>query len=143
MTDKPKRKTPFSKGGSHYKPPSGIPAGGKGWGGAASGKAAKAFDAEHQPPGEVKAAGMQAAAEIKARLAEKREALVAKLLHLAEHAENEAVQLQATNAALDRLMGKPAASVDVTSKGERTGYVVAAPFEAETAEEWTAQHKPH
>ena len=35
--DKPKRVTPFSKGGSHYKPPSGIPAKGAGWGGAKSG----------------------------------------------------------------------------------------------------------
>lgn len=34
--DKPKRVTPFSKGGSHYRPPSGIPAKGAGWGGPAS-----------------------------------------------------------------------------------------------------------
>lgn len=144
MTDtpKPKRKTPFSKGGSHYKPPSGIPARGEGWGGGKSGKPAEEFTAENQPPAEVKVAGMQVADEIRAMIAEKKHKLAQKLLDLSEGAESEAVQLQATIAALDRVMGKPAASVDVTSKGERTGYVIAVPVEAETAEEWAIQHKP-
>jgi len=41
-------------------------------------------------------------------------ALKANLLHLAFHAEREETQLSATNAALDREMGKPVAHQEVT-----------------------------
>jgi hypothetical protein len=114
MTDppKPKRQTPFSKGGSHYKPPSGIPARGEGWGGGKSGKPAQAFDAENQPPGEVKAAGMEAA----------KTAREVALLHAAEMqalmvriARDEAAPLQtrldAANKVVDRAEGRPAQAI--------------------------------
>lgn len=34
-------------------------------------------------------------------------------------------------------------AVDATSKGERLGYVIAAPVEAVDADEWAKQHQPH
>ncbi len=96
--------------GNHVdKPPSGIPAGGQGQG-AAKG-ANPAFSDTHQPSGEEKSAGKAVAAEIRERIAEKRHALVDRLLALSEHAENETVRLNATNAALDRLIGKPAQAI--------------------------------
>lgn len=42
--------------------------------------------------------------------------------------------------AADRMDGAP--SQDVTSKGERIGYVIPAPAEAEDATAWAEQHKP-
>jgi hypothetical protein len=35
------------------------------------------------------------------------------------------------------------AATDVTTKGDRIGYVIAAPPEAEDAAEWTERHRPH
>jgi hypothetical protein len=139
-----KRVTPFSKGGSHYKPPSGIPARGAGWGGAASGKQAKAFTSEDQPPGEVKSAG-HAASKTAVEVAKAHaEEMARVLLEVARDVTAPpGTRVDAAHKLIERAEGKAPASVDVTSKGERTGYVVAAPFEAETAEEWTTQHKPH
>lgn len=93
------------------KPPSGIPARGPGIGGPSSGKAAQAFTDTNQPSGEEKSAGHAVAREVRELIAEKRHALVDKLLALSERGETHSVQLQATNAALDRLMGKPAQAV--------------------------------
>lgn len=42
--------------------------------------------------------------------------------------------------AADRLDGAPVQ--DVTSKGERLGYVIAAPAESEDADAWARQHQP-
>jgi hypothetical protein len=123
---------------------SGIPANGPGWGGAAKGEGTKErFSDENQPAGEVKSAGHNAAREVRELIAAKRVALAEKLLTLAENGETQAIQLQATNAALDRLMGRPAQSVDVTSGGEKLpGYVMTAPAEIEDADAWATQHKP-
>ena len=52
-------------------------------------------------------------------------------------------RVAAAQALLDRAWGKPSQSVDMTSKGERMGYVIPAPPEAASTEEWTEQHKPH
>jgi hypothetical protein len=64
-------------------------------------------------------------------------------VRLAFNAEAEAVQLSATNSALDRLMGKPQQSVDMTTNGETLGYVIAAPPEVPEADEWATQQKPN
>lgn len=99
---KPKRQTPFSPGGSHYRPPRG-----EGWGGAATGGTWQDVTSANQPTPDAKSTGHAVAAAVRAQIAEKRMELVQKLLDLSASAENEAVQLSATNAALDRLMGKP------------------------------------
>lgn len=49
---KPKRQTPFSPGGSHYRPPRG-----EGWGGDATHAAHVPFDARPQPTPEAKSEG--------------------------------------------------------------------------------------
>ena len=98
----------------NHKPPSGmpasgIPAGGEGQG---TGKGdAKPFSDTHQPSGEEKSAGHAVAREIRERIAAKRHELVDRLLTLSEHGETDAIKLQATNAALDRLVGKPAQAI--------------------------------
>jgi hypothetical protein len=54
-----------------------------------------------------------------------------------------AARVAAATALLDRAWGKPTQAVDMTSKGERVGYVIPAPAEAKDATEWATQHKPH
>lgn len=126
MTDKPKRIPPFAKGGTHYKgPPSGIPAQGEGLHGPASGKPPAPFSAEHQPSPEAKSAGHDVAAEIRERIAAHKTALADKLVHLALRGEAEAVQLAATNSALDRLMGKAAIAIGGDPNGVPLKTVVA------------------
>jgi len=61
-----------SRGWPVKKPPSGIPAGGPGLHGDASGAPLRsAFTAENQPPAELKAAGIDARAEFRRKLTEK------------------------------------------------------------------------
>jgi hypothetical protein len=117
---KPKKKTPFSHGGSHYRPPSGP-----GWGGDATGREAKPYDGVYEAPGAAKAAGKSVAAEIRDRIAAHKLTLADKLVHLAQHAEAETVQLAATNSALDRLMGKPAIAIGGDPDGVPIKTVVA------------------
>ena len=58
------------RGNPNWSPnPSGIPAGGAGWGGPAKGEA-KPFSAEHQPQPEARAAGYEAAKTARAAAAE-------------------------------------------------------------------------
>jgi hypothetical protein len=71
------------------------------------------------------AAGRDVAREVRERIAAKRFALADKLLHLSEYAEAEAVQLAATNAALDRIMGKPAQAIGGDPNGVPIKTVVA------------------
>lgn len=126
------------------KPPSGIPAGGPGWGGPANGGGTRPdYSADNQPTPDAKVAGKDVAREVRERIAARRLDLVDRLLALSELGETDAIRLQATNSALDRLMGKPQASVDVTTNGEAlSGYVISAPSEIEDASEWASQHKP-
>jgi hypothetical protein len=51
--------------------------------------------------------------------------------------------LQASVAYLNREEGMPVARHDMTTQGQRIGYVIPAPPEAESAEAWTEQYKPH
>lgn len=54
-----------------------------------------------------------------------------------------AARVAAAQALLDRAWGKPSQAVDVTSKGERMGYVIPVPPEAQDAAEWATRYKPH
>ena len=120
---------------------------GAGHGGAATGPGygpgagpAKAFTAEQQPTGEAKSAGKEVAAEIKAQIAARKEEILEAQftraldpLHPQGHA--------AAKDLLDRI-APPESKTDVTTNGERLGYVIMAPAEAEDAEAWARQHQP-
>lgn len=143
MTDKPPRKPRgFERGGKAFKSmPSGIPAMGEGLHGPASGKPPEAFTADNQPSPEAKLAGVDVAREVRERIAAKRFPIVDRLIDTAING-SETASNQAGMYLVNQIAGTATANVDVTSKGERTGYVIAAPIEAETADEWATQHKP-
>ena len=82
------------------------PARGAGWGGPASGGKPVAFDTDNQPPPEAKSVGWMTKSEMHQHMSQKRKALADKLLHLAENAESEVVQMNAINSIFDRLDGK-------------------------------------
>ena len=108
---------------------------GAGWGGPAKG--AGNHDAGPGRP-------RKEAAEVIAMAKEARSAaLKDQLLTLAFEAEREETQLQASVAYLNREEGMPVARHDMTTQGQRIGYVIPAPPEAESAEAWTEQYKPH
>ncbi len=111
---------------------------GDGWGGPAKGASASRI--RRGDPGGIQA--MSNDAEIKARQAERAEELKDHLYHLALKAERQETQLAATVACLDRIEGKPLQRQDVTSAGERIGYVIAAPEEDESPEAWQARQQP-
>lgn len=67
--------TRTGNGAGHGGPASGTPAQGAGYGPGAG--QAKAFTADHQPPGEAKSAGKEVAAEIKAHIAARKEEILA------------------------------------------------------------------
>ena len=130
--------TRVGNGPGHGGPASGTPAGGHGYG-PGSGPA-KAFTSEQQPTGEAKSAGKEVAAEIKAKIAEHKDAILDAQLARAkdtEHPQGHA----AAEALLNRIM-PPESKTDVTTNGERLGYVIMAPAEAEDAEAWARQHQP-
>ena len=129
---------PKGNGPGHGGPASGTPAQGAGYGPGAG--PAKAFTADYQPPGEAKSAGKEVAAEIKAQIAARKESILEAQfkraldpLHPQGHA--------AAKDLLDRI-APPESKTDVTSNGERLGYVIMAPAEAEDAEAWARQHQP-
>jgi hypothetical protein len=116
----------------------GGPASGAGYGPGAG--PAKAFTADNQPAPEAKSAGKEVAAEIKAQIAARKEEILAAQftraldpLHPQGHA--------AAKDLLDRI-APPESKTDVTTNGERLGYVIMAPAEAEDAEAWAKQHQP-
>ncbi len=120
---------------------------GAGHGGAASGAGygpgagpAKAFTSEQQPTGEAKSAGKEVAAEIKAKIAEHKDAILEAQLARAKDALHPSGHAAAVDL-LNRIM-PPESRTDVTTNGERLGYVIMAPAEAEDAESWAKQHQP-
>lgn len=124
---------------------SGIPANGPGWGGAAKGAGTKArFSADSQPPPELKSAGHAEGKALREMLAPHKATLVDVWVQIAtDPMQPAAARVAAANAIADRLEGKPAQSVDLTSKGDKIpGYVMTAPAEIEDAEAWATQHKP-
>ena len=60
----------------------------------------------------------------------------------ADTAAPAAARVAAASTLLDRGWGKPMQRQDVTSGGERIGYVIAAPEEDESAEAWQARQDP-
>ena len=120
---------------------------GPGHGGAATGAGyglgagpAKAFTADNQPTGEAKSAGKEVAVEIKAQIAARKEEILAAQFTRAldtAHPQGHA----AAKDLLDRI-APPESKTDVTTNGERLGYVIMAPAEAEDAEAWAKQHQP-
>lgn len=98
------------------------------------------FSRTNQPSPEAKRAGHEVAAEIRARIAAHKEAILQAQLDRAlapEHPQGH----QAAKDLLDRIM-PPETKTDLTSGGERLGYVIAAPAEAEDADAWARQHQP-
>lgn len=105
---------------------------GTGWGGPARGKG------NHGPgPGRPR---KDVSALIQAAREERLAALKEHILDLAFTADRQETQLSAAVAYLDREEGKPVQRQDVTSGGQRLGYVIAAPAEAEDAEQWARQN---
>lgn len=123
-------------------PPSGIPAGGPGKGpgyGPGAGPRPQ-FTAEIQPAPEAKSAGKEVAGEIKAQIAARKEAILEAQMTRAldlTHPQGHA----AAKDLLDRI-APPESKTDVTTNGERLGYVIMAPAEAEDAEAWAKAHQP-
>ena len=123
------------------KPPSGIPARGKGHGGEAKGKPPQPkFTAEAQPSGDAKSAGHHVAREVRERIASRRFELVDRLMENALHGEA-AASNQAGIYLINQIAGMPGASLDLTSAGKSLGYVIPAPPEIEDADDWANQHK--
>lgn len=107
---------------------------GDGWGGPAKGPG------NHGPSaGYIKPELLEA---IQADKARRLEILKDHILSLALTAERQETQLQAAIAYCNREEGTPVARQDVTTQGQRIGYVIPAPPEAENAEAWTEQYKP-
>ena len=136
----PTKKPP---GGFVEKPASGIPARGAGWGGAAQGEG-KAWTKDDYPSNAAKAGG-RAAAQTAREVAKAHAVAMAELmLQIAnDPAAPMPTRLDAANKLIERAEGKAIAAVDMTSKGERMGYVIPAPPEAEDATAWATQHKPN
>ena len=135
---KPKRKTPFSPGGSHYRPPRG-----EGWGGAASHGAHVPFDARPQPTPDAKREGHAVAKTAKELAIPLRQEMIDIIARVARSPKTPPqTVIDAANKLLNRSDGTPSATVDVTSNGQSLGYVIAAPAEVPEAEEWATQHKP-
>jgi hypothetical protein len=114
---------------------------GKGPGyGPGAGPSAPPFTADNQPTGEAKSAGKEVAADIKAKIAARREEILAAQFTRAldtAHPQGHA----AAKDLLDRI-APPESKTDVTTNGERLGYVIMAPAEAEDADAWAKQHQP-
>lgn len=114
---------------------------GKGPGyGPGAGPSAPPFTTDNQPSPAAKSAGKEVAAQIKAQIAARKEEILAAQFHRAldpAHPQGHA----AAKDLLDRI-APPESKTDVTSNGERLGYVIMAPAEAEDAEAWAKQHQP-
>ena len=98
----------------------------------------------NQPPTEAKIAGQQAAQTAREVAKASAAEMAALLLGIArDEANPPQVRVDAANKIIERAEGKPAQSVDMTSKGEALGgSVIAAPAEAPDADAWAKQHKP-
>lgn len=112
----------------------GQPATGMGWGGEAKG-AGKRVPLDEVRPLRWDPANREHKEEIAAEMR-------GVLYHVALQGEAEQSRINAADKLLDRIEGKPVQRQDVTSKGERMGYVMTAPAEAEDAEAWARQHQP-
>lgn len=122
-----------------WKPGTNGPAKGPGkgqWGGPAKGASTSRIE-----PGDP--AGIRALARDPANKAlkdEMRAELWAKLHSIALTGENETVQVSAADKLLDRIDGKPKQTQEI--QANVASYVVRAPADPSSEDEWLAQHKP-
>ncbi len=96
----------WQPGGSDYRP-----AGGDGWGGAATGSGRRSFSDDWQPEQEDKDAGRKSKAMMRAALNRRRKLYAEQLDDLALNSTNEAVKLNAVKAIIEILDGKPVQEV--------------------------------
>lgn len=113
-------------GSPHYRPPSGIPAGGQLWGDK-SGAPARAFDANYQPPVAHVRAGIMEAKDYRERLRAKL-ARVEQVYDLALADPDNRVKLTAAKQIEDRVFGQ-AKQVVETQEDSRTDDEIAADIE--------------
>ena len=96
----------------NQKPPSGIPAGGAGYGGRAKGASTSRFTPENQPTPEQKAQGVVEAKALRELLAPHKAAIVETWVSvLTDPLAPHAAKIAAANAIADRLEGKPAQAI--------------------------------
>lgn len=117
------------------------PPGGKGWGGPAKGAStSRLAPAGDEYSDHIRALSRDPAhAEAKAPL---RELAMRTWVEVCQASESDAARVTAAEKLMDRLDGKARQHTDLTTKGERLGYVITAPAEAEDAEAWARQHQP-
>ena len=116
------------------------PAGGYGWGGPAKGAHRNLAPAGDEYSDAVRAlANDPKVQEAKAPLRELAMSVWVEVCRDVAHPQ----RVVAAEKLMDRLDGKAKQQTDITSGGDRLGYVIAAPTEAADAEEWASQHKPH
>ena len=120
----------------------GGPKAGAGWGGPAKGAAELRPLAPKGDPYSDAVRDLSHAPDVLANAEQVKAQMRAVLYQIALAGEAEAVRMNAADKLLDRLEGKPVQRQDLTSKGERIGYVIAAPQEAESSEAWAKQHQP-
>lgn len=100
------------------------PASGDGLFGEASGKQPEAFSVENQPSPEAKAAGREVAAEVRERIAAKKNEIVDRLLKTAIDSKNDGASNQAGMYLINQIAGTPAQSVDLTTAGGPMAVVI-------------------
>lgn len=120
----------------------GGPAKGRGWGGDPKGASAaqKLAPAGDDYSDQIRALSRDPKhAEAKAPLRELALTAWVEVIKDAAHPQ----RVVAAEKLMDRLDGKPTQPTDLTSKGERMGYVITAPPESEDADAWAQQHRPN
>jgi hypothetical protein len=111
--------------------------GGPGWGGPAKGPGNRG-GGPGRPPGVKNGAGKRSVADLMIE-GGARELAAERWIAILQDPTHPHHATMVAKAA-DRMDGAP--TQDITSAGERVGYVIAAPAEAETTEAWTQQHGP-
>lgn len=127
--------TTFGPGNPHARRGNGA-----GWGGPAKGAGvAPGTPSPGRPAGEAWA-GKATVADLMIEAGAQKIAADAWLAILNDPAHPKHAEMLAK--AAERMDGAPVQRQDITSNGERIGYVIPAPPEAESAEAWAEQHKP-
>lgn len=120
----------------------GGPRNGEGWGGSAKGAStAPRLGPAGDPESDAIRALLRDPANMEAK-AEFQAEMLAIQIGIARGGESEANRLNAADKVLDRLGGKPKQQTDITTGGERIGYVIPAPPESPDAETWAQQYQP-
>lgn len=122
---------------------SGIPAGGAGWGGPARGASTNRYSADNPPDQKAAKRGKEMAAKLKELLSDHIGSVAETWLTIMlDPTQPAAARIAAAEKIAERVEGKVTQPADITSGGERIGYVITAPAEAEDADAWARQHQP-